>query len=62
MVEWLKRLVAGEGNVMQERSYTNWNTLDAAAIVAEKIAELQRQVVSEPPKPPAPSAPRPATK
>ena len=38
MVEWLKRLV-NEGNVIRDRSYTNWNTLDVAAIVAEKERE-----------------------
>jgi hypothetical protein len=40
MVEWLKRLVIGEGNVVRERSYTNWNTLDVSDIVAEKKREL----------------------
>lgn len=39
MVEWLRRLVVGEGNVVRERSYTNWNTLDVSAIIAEKERE-----------------------
>ena len=39
MVEWLKRLVVGQGNVIRERAYTNWNTLDVDAIVAEKERE-----------------------
>lgn len=39
MVEWLKRLVVGEDNVVVERSSTNWNTLDVAAIVAAKKRE-----------------------
>ena len=39
MVDWLKRLVVGDGNVVLERSYTNWNTLDVAAIVAAKKRE-----------------------
>jgi hypothetical protein len=41
MVEWLKRLVAGEGNVMQERSYTDWNTLDVASILEAKLRETR---------------------
>jgi hypothetical protein len=36
MVEWLKRLVTAEGNAVRDRSYTNWNTLDVSAIIAEK--------------------------
>lgn len=40
MVEWLKRLVVGQGNVIRERAYTNWNTLDVDAIVAEKEREV----------------------
>jgi hypothetical protein len=44
MVEWLKRLVVGEGNVIRERSYTNWNTLDVDAIIAEK----ERQAAARP--------------
>ena len=39
MVEWLKQLVVGDGNVLRERSYTNWNTFDDAAILAEKVKE-----------------------
>lgn len=39
MVEWLKKLVVGGGNVIRERSYTNWNTFDDKAIVAEKQKE-----------------------
>jgi len=40
MVEWLKRLVVGEGNVVRERSYTNWNTLDVSSILSEKDREV----------------------
>jgi hypothetical protein len=39
MVEWLKRLVFSEGNAIRDRSYTNWNTLDVDAIIAEKERE-----------------------
>jgi hypothetical protein len=39
MVEWLKNLVVGDGNVIRERSYTNWNTFDDSAVVAEKMKE-----------------------
>jgi len=42
MGDWLKRLVS-DGNVIRDRSYTNWNTLDVAAIVAEKQRELQNR-------------------
>lgn len=47
MVEWLKRLVVGEGNVIRERSYTNWNTLDVEAIVAEKERQVASLATSE---------------
>jgi hypothetical protein len=50
MVDWLKRLVVGDGNVVLERSYTNWNTLDVAAIVAAKKRE---RVEESNPMPPA---------
>ena len=39
MVEWLKNLVVGDGNVIRERAYTNWNTFDDSAVVADKIKE-----------------------
>jgi hypothetical protein len=39
MVEWLKQLVIGDGNVVGERSYTNWNKLDTAEIIAEKTKQ-----------------------
>jgi RNA recognition motif-containing protein len=42
MVEWLKRLVFREGNVIRDRSYTNWNTLDVDAIIAEKERQAER--------------------
>lgn len=55
MVEWLKRLIAGEGNVMQERSYTDWNTLDVAAIVEAKLREIREAAEeSEAPRPAKP--------
>ncbi|HEV7485722.1 MAG TPA: hypothetical protein VGQ65_08565 [Thermoanaerobaculia bacterium] len=40
MTDWWKKLVLGsEGNVIRERSFTNWNTFDASQIVAEKERE-----------------------
>jgi hypothetical protein len=52
MVEWLRRLVVGEGNVVRERSYTNWNTLDVSAILAEKDREVSCETADkEPPRP-----------
>jgi hypothetical protein len=48
MVDWLKRLVVGDGNVVLERSYTNWNTLDVAAIVAAKKRESVEESDSTP--------------
>jgi hypothetical protein len=54
MVEWLKRLVTTEGNVVRDRSYTNWNTLDVSAIIAEKrrleMADGTRADTSLPPQ------------
>lgn len=56
LVEWLKKLVIGDGNVVLERSYTNWNKLDVDAIVAEKIREERVQ----PNRPAAPNTTPPA--
>lgn len=52
MVEWLKRFVS-DGNVIRERSYTNWNTLDVNAIVAEK----EREVLKRAPTPETSASP-----
>jgi len=52
MVEWLRRLVVGEGNVVRERSYTNWNTLDVSAIIAEKEREASCETSDQTPSTP----------
>ncbi len=39
MLKWLQELVIGDGNVIRERSYTNWNTFDERPLVAEKARE-----------------------
>jgi hypothetical protein len=39
MTDWWKKLVVGEGNVIRERSFTNWNTFDASEVVAAKEKE-----------------------
>ncbi|MEA2417645.1 MAG: hypothetical protein QOI58_4302 [Thermoanaerobaculia bacterium] len=39
MAHWLTKIVVGNGNVIRERSLTNWNTFDASEIVAEKAKE-----------------------
>ena len=36
---WMKLVVGGEGNVIRERSLTNWNTFDATKVLAEKERE-----------------------
>lgn len=36
MVEWLKTLVVGEGNVARERAYTNWNSVETEVPVAKQ--------------------------
>ena len=36
---WMKLVVGGEGNVIRERSFTNWNTFDASEVVAQKERE-----------------------
>jgi hypothetical protein len=39
MTHWLTNFVVGKGNVIRERSFTNWNTFDASEVVAEKEKE-----------------------
>lgn len=39
MANWLTKIVVGEGNVIRERSFTNWNTFDASEVVAAKEKE-----------------------
>lgn len=39
MTNWLTKIVVGEGNVIRERSFTNWNTFDASEVVAAKEKE-----------------------
>jgi hypothetical protein len=36
---WIKIVAGGEGNVIRERSLTNWNEFDASEVVAEKKRE-----------------------
>jgi hypothetical protein len=44
MTDWLTKLVVGEGNVIHERSFTNWNTFDASKVVEEKKRERYSSV------------------
>jgi hypothetical protein len=46
MTDWLTKLVLGEGNVIRERSLTNWNTFDASKVVEEKEREREREKAS----------------
>lgn len=40
MTDWLTKLVVGgEGNVIRDRSFTNWNTFDASEVIAQKERE-----------------------
>jgi hypothetical protein len=41
---WTKLVVGGEGNVIRERAFTNWNTFDASKILAEKEREKASSV------------------
>jgi|GEM_PF-7132914 len=41
---WTKLVVGGEGNVIRDRSFTNWNTFDASEILAEKEREKASSV------------------
>ena len=41
---WMKIVVGGEGNVIRERAFTNWNTFDASKILAEKEKEKAASV------------------
>lgn len=41
LIALVRRLVIGRGNVIRDRAYTNWNTLDVEAIVAEKEREIR---------------------
>jgi len=41
---WMRIVVGGEGNVIRERSFTNWNTFDASKVVAEKEREKASSV------------------
>jgi hypothetical protein len=36
MTDWWTKIVVGEGNVIRERSLTNWNTFDDSEVVAGK--------------------------
>lgn len=42
MTDWLTKLVVGQGNVIRERSLTNWNTFDASKVVEEKKKEREK--------------------
>jgi hypothetical protein len=42
MANWLTKIVVGEGNVIRERSFTNWNTFDASEVVAAKEREKEK--------------------
>jgi hypothetical protein len=44
MTDWITKLVVGQGNVIQERSFTNWNTFDASKVVEEKKREKSSSV------------------
>jgi hypothetical protein len=43
---WTKLVVGGEGNVIRERAFTNWNAFDASKILAEKEKEREREKAS----------------
>lgn len=43
---WLKKLVVGDGNVIRERSYTNWNSFDERMIAAEPVSPVTHFVSS----------------
>jgi hypothetical protein len=44
MTDWWTKIVVGEGNVIRERSLTNWNTFDASKVVEEKKREKSSSV------------------
>jgi hypothetical protein len=41
---WIKIVAGGEGNVIRERAFTNWNTFDASKILEEKEREKASSV------------------
>ncbi len=43
MTDWWTKIVVGEGNVIRERSLTNWNTFDASKVIEEKKRERERE-------------------
>ena len=54
MTDWWTKLVVGEGNVIRDRSFTNWNTFDASEVVAQKERE-KASLVPASAEPPADS-------
>ena len=48
MANWLTKIVVGEGNVIRERSFTNWNTFDASEVVAAKEKEKASKTSAQP--------------